>query len=96
MVGCYLRKKDLDTCYEHLHELGSLATTYGFEIAFKAPCSLRKIEVSTYLGKGKLTELIEQALQCEAEIIIFDERYLYRCKGFNPYKIFFLLDIRNL
>ena len=73
LVGCYLRKKDLDTCYEHLHELGSLATTYGFEIAFKARCSLRKIEVSTYLGKGKLTELIEQALQCEAEIIIFDE-----------------------
>ena len=61
LVGCYLRKKDLDTCYEHLHELGSLATTYGFEIAFKAPCSLRKIEASTYLGKGKLNELIEQA-----------------------------------
>ena len=73
LVGFYLRKRDYDTCLEHLHELGALATTYGFDIVFEAPCSIRKVEASTYLGKGKVNELIEEALKCEAEIIIFDE-----------------------
>ena len=61
LVGFYLRARELDLCNEHLLELEALATTYGFEVVFKAPCSIRKIEASTYLGKGKIQELIEEA-----------------------------------
>lgn len=73
LVGFYLRARELDLCNEHLLELEALATTYGFEVVFKAPCSIRKIEASTYLGKGKIQELIEEAKKNDADIIIIDE-----------------------
>lgn len=73
IVGSYLRAGELELCKEHLDELESLANTYGFDVVLKVPCSLRKIEAKTYLGKGKIKELVEQAEKHEADVMIFDD-----------------------
>lgn len=73
LVGCYTRALPLELCKEHLDELESLAETFGFETVAKVPCPLRKIEVSTYLGKGKVEELIQTASDLEVDVIIFDD-----------------------
>ncbi len=73
LVGTYVRASELSLCEEHLDELGSLAKTYGLEVVGKAPSAIRKIDSRTYLGKGKIEELIEVSQELGADVIIFDE-----------------------
>lgn len=73
LVGCYTHSSRLVLCKEHLDELASLASTYGFETLAKEACPLRKIEASTYLGKGKIQELVDQATDLNADVVIFDD-----------------------
>ncbi len=60
-------------CEEHLAELELLAKTYGIETAGREACPLRKIDPSTYFGKGKVDELIARAKELEADLVIVDE-----------------------
>jgi GTP-binding protein HflX len=73
LIGGYFRKRELKLCEEHLDELEALSNTYGFEVVYKAPCSLHAINPSTYIGKGKIEELIEKVEEKEADVIIFDD-----------------------
>jgi GTPase len=73
LVGCYLRARDLPVCEEHLDELSRLVDTYGADTAGRAPCSLRAIDRSTYLGKGKIEELKAEADMLDVDAIIWDE-----------------------
>lgn len=73
LIGCYTQSSDLMLCKEHIDELESLALTYGFEVKSKHPCPLRKIEARTYLGRGKVDELVALADECKANVVIFDE-----------------------
>lgn len=73
LIGCYTKSSDLMLCKEHIDELELLANTYGFEVVAKHPCLLRKIEASTYLGKGKLQELVIFATEYKADVVIFDD-----------------------
>lgn len=73
LVGCYMTPQGQNLCVEHLEELASLAATYGFQVEAKVPCHLRKIEAGTYLGSGKLEELIALAQEKSCDVIIFDE-----------------------
>ena len=73
LVGAYDHQEDKSKCQEYLHELASLAETYGFEVIEKIACPLRKIDAGTYLGSGKIQELVEISTQNGCDVIIFDE-----------------------
>jgi len=73
LIGCYTKSSDLMLCKEHIDELESLSNTYGFEVISKNPCPLRKVEASTYLGKGKVQELVDLAAEMKADVVIFDD-----------------------
>lgn len=73
VAGGYDRAADLPLCKEHLDELAALATTYGFEVVAREPCSIRKIDAALYFGKGKVEELRQKAEELKADIVVFDE-----------------------
>lgn len=73
LVGSYESGKDKKTCEEHLDELESLSQTYGFTVLEKCACPIRKIEASTFFGKGKIEELIGIAESLNVDVIIFDD-----------------------
>ncbi len=73
LVGAYFSTGDKELCVEHLEELESLCTTYGFEVLGKECCPLKKIDPKAYLGKGKIEELSEKAASLEADVVIFDD-----------------------
>lgn len=73
LVGIYFDPSGKKTCEEHLEELKELARTCGFEVVGMKACPLKKISSSTYLGKGKIQELISDVELTSADLIIFDE-----------------------
>lgn len=73
LVGSYMNSGEKLLCEEHLDELASLSDTYGFEVVEKVPCSLRKIEASTYIGSGKLEEIVALSEANECDVVIFDD-----------------------
>lgn len=73
LVGAYDHQEDKQKCQEYLQELASLAETFGFSVVDKVACPLRKIDAGTYLGSGKIQELIDLSLQNGCDVIIFDE-----------------------
>ena len=60
-------------CEEHLAELALLAKTFGVEVIGQVPCLVRKFEASTFVTEGKLAELVRQAKELGAELVIFDD-----------------------
>ncbi|MBF5059422.1 GTPase HflX [Candidatus Neptunochlamydia vexilliferae] len=72
-AGGYNRAADLPLCKEHLDELASLATTYGFEVVAQEPCSIRTIDAALFFGKGKVDELRQKGEEVGADVIIFDD-----------------------
>jgi GTPase len=73
LIGTYDSSEDRTVCIEHLEELASLSDTYGFQVLDKIPCPLRKIDAGTYLGSGKLEELIEISQANGCAVIVFDD-----------------------
>jgi len=73
LIGVYQNAKEKQICQEHLEELASLANTYGFDVTEKVPCGLKKIDAGTYLGSGKLQELLEISKHSGCDVVIFDE-----------------------
>ncbi len=60
-------------CEEHLEELELLLQTYGAECAQKVTCHLRKIEGATYIGTGKLEELVQLAKDLAVDLVVMDD-----------------------
>lgn len=73
LIGHYDESIKKEKCIEYLDELESLSKTYGFDVLEKCPCPLRKIESATFLGKGKIEELIQKRNENEADVVIFDD-----------------------
>lgn len=73
LIGVYRSGKPIQECEESLAELERLCETYGLKVAEKVPCSIKKLDVGTYLGSGKLQELQERADLLGADITIFDD-----------------------
>jgi len=73
LVGTYQNTAQRGICLEHLDELRLLADTASIDAIHLEPCPLRKIDVATYLGIGKVQELKAMALERKVDIIIFDE-----------------------
>lgn len=73
LVSTYHGAAEKQICEEHLDELELLAETNKMEVLAKEPCTLRKIDASTYVSKGKLEELIAKANELNADAVIFDD-----------------------
>lgn len=73
LISVYQGSALRQVCEEHLDELELLAHTYGIEVIGKVPCPIRKFDASTYIGKGKLEELVQKADELQADLVIFDD-----------------------
>jgi len=73
LVASFQGGVDKARCVEHLEELALLADTYGVEVVDQVPCPMRRIDSATYVGSGKLAELVSLAKELDAKLIIFDE-----------------------
>jgi GTP-binding protein HflX len=73
LIGIYRSTSDKQECEDNLEELARLCETFGLEPAVSVPCSVKKIESGTYLGTGKIDELIQLAEEKGCEVIIFDD-----------------------
>lgn len=73
LVGIYFDPSEKKICEDHLEELRELSRTCGFEVVGIKPCPLKRISSATYLGKGKIKELIVDVESTQADVIIFDE-----------------------
>jgi len=73
LIGTYRSGDEKELCQDYLDELERLCDTFGLTVKDKIPCSIKKIEAATFLGKGKLEELSLMAQEKEADVIIFDD-----------------------
>ncbi len=73
LVGTYEGAKEKPICDEQLDELERLGETYGLETVQKIPCPIKRIEASTYIGKGKVDEIRDLAKEQGAEVVVFDD-----------------------
>jgi GTP-binding protein HflX len=69
LIGAILRGRDEG---DDLTELVSLAESAGAIVVDRYQQKIHKINPSTYIGKGKVTELAERVKRFEADVIIFD------------------------
>ena len=73
LIAIYRSKEEASASLEALDELERLCDTYGLKAAHKISCSIKKIESSTFLGKGKLEEIKEIANEETIDLLIFDD-----------------------
>lgn len=73
LVAIYRGTPNKEICEEHLDELAFLSQTYGLEAIYRAAVPVRKIDAATFIGKGKVDELVEIAKENQANLIIFDD-----------------------
>ncbi len=58
---------------DSLRELRALADTAQAETVGESLCRLRDIHPATYIGRGKATQIAEEAAEAGAKLIIFDD-----------------------
>ncbi len=73
LVATFKSGAGKDQCIAHLEELALLADTYGVEVAEKVACPLRRFDPSTFIGSGKLAELVDLSKERGVRLVIFDE-----------------------
>ncbi len=69
LVGACIGKSDE---LDGMVELESLAQTAGAVVVYKFQQKIRKINPSTYIGKGKAEQLKTKAKRLNADVVIFD------------------------
>ena len=74
MVGAELKQeRPLLPVEDSLDELARLATTAGLEVVGQTMQRLDKINISTYIGPGKVEEIKALIGELEAGVVIFDD-----------------------
>ncbi len=73
LVGTFNGAADRSICEEHLEELENLADTFGVSVCATFPCSLRKVDGSTFLSKGKLEEINVLLKEKGSRLLILDD-----------------------
>jgi GTPase len=73
LVGCQLPFVDDERFYYSMEELKSLTKTANGEVVITLTQKREKIDSATYIGKGKVEELVNLAKELEADIIIFND-----------------------
>lgn len=73
LVGCQLNQLD-DLRFEYsMDELASLTETAQAEVLVRTSQKRDRVHPSTYIGKGKVEELIQLAEELEPDLIIFND-----------------------
>jgi GTP-binding protein HflX len=73
LVGCQLNKVD-DLRFEYsMDELASLTETAQAEVLVRTSQKRDRVHPSTYIGKGKVEELVQLAQEFEPDLIIFND-----------------------
>ncbi len=73
LVGVIHGEIDSVMVEEHLDELELLAQTAGVEVIGKITQKLGRISPAFFIGTGKATQVLNQAAELGADLIIFDE-----------------------
>lgn len=73
LLGFYAHGTDKPICQEHLEELRQLAYTFGIEETEKFPSLLKGIDSATYMGSGKVSELVNYVEANDFTLVIIDE-----------------------
>lgn len=73
LLGAYTSTKDKPLCEDNLNELERLCDTYGIAAVAKIASPVKKIDAGSYLGTGKLNEMLKAGDELEADIILFDD-----------------------
>lgn len=58
---------------DSLRELALLAKTAGIEVRGQTHQHIKRINPKTFIGSGKLQEIIDEVADCDANVIIFDD-----------------------
>ena len=73
LIGAIHGKVDELSVNEHLGELELLSETAGAEIVGRVTQRLIKINPAFFIGKGKAEQIVRQAKELDADLLIFDE-----------------------
>lgn len=73
LIGAYSSGQDKEACEDFLKELERLCETYGLTALDKVPCPIKKVDAGTYIGSGKLSEILELVQEKGADIVVFDD-----------------------
>ncbi|HDY75453.1 MAG TPA: GTPase HflX [Candidatus Marinimicrobia bacterium] len=73
LIGVIHGDIDEATAYEHLDELELLADTAGANIIGKVTQKLNRLNPQFLVGKGKAEQIVGQAKELDAQLIIFDD-----------------------
>jgi len=73
LVGAYTSTKDKDDSSRYVDELERLCETFGVPVLGKLTCPVKKFDAGTYLGKGKLEEILQTIKELKADVVIFDD-----------------------
>lgn len=72
-MGVHVKSDRVDRTKEYLDELEALATTAGAETMDRLTQNLDFPNPRTYIGEGKLSELVEMVNAYDADLVIFDD-----------------------
>ena len=72
LVAVDLRPSDIERVERSLDELEDLAKTNGFTIVDRIVQRLDRIDRNTFVGSGKLQDIVERAEEINADFLIFD------------------------
>jgi len=73
IVGIILPQNNQSDIDNHLSELSLLAETAEIKVVGEVTQKLSKVNPAYYIGKGKASQIIDQAKVLEVTVIIFDE-----------------------
>ena len=73
VVGVITQENDESVVKEHLDELALLVETAGGEVIGQVTQKISRINPATLVGKGKAKQIISQAKELGAKLIIFDD-----------------------
>lgn len=73
LIGIFFTSRERAMCMEHLNELESLCDTYGIGTSEKIAAPLKKITASTFLGKGKIQEMLKLIQDLKIDVVVFDD-----------------------
>jgi GTP-binding protein HflX len=73
LVGVIHGKNDEQSVDEHLDELELLSETAGAEVVGRVTQKVSKINPAFFIGKGKAEQIVRQAKELDANLLIFDD-----------------------
>ena len=73
LVGAIFGKNDEQSVAEHLDEMELLSETAGAEVVGRVTQKVSKINPAILIGKGKAEQIVRQAKELDANLLIFDD-----------------------